>query len=274
MLELPESNIIAGQLNQAIAGKIISQVFVNQSPHRFAFYTGYFRDYPEKLEGKQIDGSVSRGGLIEIQAEEMRIVLSDGAFPRYYEEVRKAGKKNQLLLWFDDDTGITVSVQMYGCIMAFEAEKADNEYYKCAVKKPSPLSDEFTFEYFMSLREGCSNKLSLKAFLATEQRIPGLGNGVLQDILYNAGLHPKKLLGTMEAEDYQTLHHSVRSVLKQMIEHGGRDVERDLYGNPGGYMTYLSKKTLWQPCPKCGNEIHKAAYMGGTIYYCDQCQRM
>jgi hypothetical protein len=29
-------------------------------------------------------------------------------------------------------------------------------------------------------------KLSLKALLATEQRIPGLGNGVLQDILFKA----------------------------------------------------------------------------------------
>lgn|GEM_PF-2077218 len=30
-----------------------------------------------------------------------------------------------------------------------------------------------------------------KAFLATEQRIPGLGNGVLQDILWTARIHPK-----------------------------------------------------------------------------------
>ena len=52
----------------------------------------------------------------------------------------------------------------------------------------------------------------------------------------------------------------------------GRDTEKDLFARPGGYTTILSKKTLWTPCPRCGYELRKGAYLGGTIYYCEHCQ--
>ena len=50
-------------------------------------------------------------------------------------------------------------------------------------------------------------------------------------------------------------------------------IEKDLFGNKGGYITQLSKNSLHEPCMKCGHEIHKANYMGGTVYFCEHCQR-
>ncbi|MCQ4762422.1 hypothetical protein NE555_17590, partial [Alistipes onderdonkii] len=41
----------------------------------------------------------------------------------------------------------------------------------------SPLGDGFDAAYFDRLVAGAKPNLSAKAFLATEQRIPGLGNG-------------------------------------------------------------------------------------------------
>jgi len=66
----------------------------------------------------------------------------------------------------------------------------------------------------------------------------------------------------------------VKSVLHEMAERGGRDTERDLYGCPGGYTTTLSKNTVDMPCPSCGTIIKKAAYLGGSIYYCEGCQSL
>lgn len=37
----------------------------------------------------------------------------------------------------------------------------------------------------------------MKAFLAAEQRFPGIGNGVLQDILLESGIHPKRKISTL-----------------------------------------------------------------------------
>lgn len=57
-----------------------------------------------------------------------------------------------------------------------------------------------------------------------------------------------------------------------MTEAGGRDTERDLFGNPGGYKTALSANTVGAYCPACGENIKKEAYLGGSIYYCEGCQ--
>lgn len=274
MLEIPESNTLSKQLNETIQGKTIRCVKANQSPHKFTWYAGNPDDYPSLLEGKVIGKSYARGGVVEITIEDCKLTLSDGTNIRYIKDYHDATKKNQLYMEFEDDSALTVSVQMYGGISAFIDGTNDNEYYLGACRKVNPLSDDFTYEYFRSLYNDKLAKVSVKAFLATEQRIPGLGNGVLQDILYQAGMHPKKKMNTFTEEDFHKLYDQVRRVLKEMSEQGGRDTEKDLFGNFGQYMTYLSKKTYELPCPKCGYPIHKEAYMGGNVYYCEHCQSL
>jgi formamidopyrimidine-DNA glycosylase len=114
--------------------------------------------------------------------------------------------------------------------------------------------------------------LSVKAFLATEQRVPGLGNGVLQDILFEARVHPKRKLSAMSVEETETLRRAVTTTLTEMTRMGGRDTERDLHGQPGGYRTRLSRNTVGQSCPRCGGTIEKAPYLGGAVYFCAGCQ--
>jgi formamidopyrimidine-DNA glycosylase len=58
-----------------------------------------------------------------------------------------------------------------------------------------------------------------------------------------------------------------------MTDLGGRDTEKDLLGQAGGYKTLLSKNTVNDPCPRCGGRIKKEAYLGGAVYYCKGCQR-
>ncbi len=274
MLELPESLCISKQIEQILVGKIISCVEVLHTPHKFAFFRGDEEELDEYLAGQLVTGATHRGGIIEIQTEDYIILLSDGAYPKYFEDKKKFPKNHQLALYFDDETAMFVSVQMYGFIMVYPADDCTEGYYISSSSKPNPLTDEFTYEYFKGLYDKAGGKkLSAKAFLATEQRIPGLGNGVLQDILWDAGIDPRFDMKGATEEDMLTLYNSVRKILKEMCEQGGRNVERDLFGQKGGYICQLSKNSLNEPCMKCGHEIHRAAYMGGTVYFCEKCQR-
>ena len=143
-----------------------------------------------------------------------------------------------------------------------------------AREKPSPFSPDFDRAYFEGIVSTPEvQKLSLKALLATEQRIPGLGNGTLQDILFNARMHPKRKTGDLSAQEKDALYAALKSTLAAMAEAGGRDTELDLFGRPGGYHTILSKNSAGKPCPACGGIIRKEAYMGGSIYYCTNCQQ-
>ena len=88
-----------------------------------------------------------------------------------------------------------------------------------------------------------------------------------------AGLHPRRKIGTINEGGREILFQSTINVLKQMTDNGGRDTEKDLYGKTCGYKTILSKNTLSQPCPKCGEAIQKEAYLGGAVYFCPECQK-
>ena len=272
MIELPETYLLAGQLNDACKGKTIVSAAANHHPHGFAWYTGDPALYHQKLAGKKITGSAAYGGRPEIWAEEMRISFCDGVRTRYLEPGAKRPDIHQLLLEFDDGSAIVCSVQMYGGLFAFENGSEDDYYYNTAKEKPSPYTDAFDKGYFESLRQGVKQKISVKAFLATEQRIPGFGNGVLHDTLWNARIHPKRKLETLTDTDMETLYNSVKSTLKDMRDDGGRDTERDLFGKAGGYSTVLSSKTLAYPCRVCGGGLKREAYLGGNIYYCPDCQ--
>ena len=273
MLELPESYTVSKQIERALKGKIISYIEILHTPHKFAFFHGDVDKYSDYLEGQTIVGATYHGGMIEIDTEDSMITFADGACPKYFEDKRKFPKKHQMAVYFDDETAIFVSIQMYGFISVFPKGKCTEEYYISSSSKTSPLADEFTLDYFKSLYPAGAKKISAKEFLATKQRIPGLGNGVLQDILWDAGIDSRFDMREATEADFEALYTSVRKMLKKMCECGGRDTEKDLFGNKGGYITQLSKNSLYEPCMKCGHEIGKANYMGGTVYFCECCQR-
>lgn len=272
MIELPESQTLARQLSKSIAGKRIEAVEAGHSPHGFAFYHGDTQGYPSLLEKRMVEGASSFGGIVVLTIEDACLVLNDGVNLRRLEADAAPPKKHQLLMRFEDGTGVFATIQMYGGIMAFQQKEYDNSYYQAAREKPSPLSDDFNEEYFEGIVKAASEKLSVKGLLATEQRIPGLGNGCLQDILWNAGLNPRHKVNALSDEQLSGLYKSVKTTLREMTDKGGRNTEKDLYGKPGGYETRLSAKTWQYPCVRCGGAIVRKAYMGGNVYYCEQCQ--
>lgn len=275
MMEIPEAAVIAHQLNETVKGKKITKVVAEFSPHKLTWYHGDPKAYPDMLGGKTITEAYPLGGTLEIRAEDAYIALSEGANLTFLPPGLPSPQKHQLLLRFDDDSLLFVSVQMYGGILCFRMDEETNPYYLGAKSKPSPLLDAFDRAYFDAiLASGGGKKLSAKALLATEQRVPGLGNGVLQDILYNAKIHPRRDTASLNAQEVDALFASVKDTLEEMADKGGRDTERDLFGVQGGYITKCSKLTVGKPCGICGGSIVKAAFLGGSIYFCPSCQKL
>jgi len=273
MLEIPEATVISQQLDQTVKGKRIKELVTAASPHKFAWYFGEPSEYEARLRGRTIEAAFSYGGRIEMPAEDAVLQFGDGVNLRYYEADEKRPAKHQLLVVFDDDSALAATVAMYGMLFAYPPHAMDDDfYYKAAKEAVSPLSGGFDYPYFQTLFDEKGLKMSAKAFLATEQRIPGLGNGVLQDILLHAKIHPKKKINTLSEEQRQKLFDSLKFTLAEMTDAGGRDTERDLFGKLGGYKTKLGKNNKLLLCPDCGDAVKKESYMGGSIYFCEQCQ--
>lgn len=273
MIELPEASVLAKQLNDTISGKKIVNVIAAQSPHKFAWFHEDPHNYRNLLNNQVIERSAGFGGMVEIKSDTATLVFSDGVGLRYHRPGEPRPNKHQLLIEFEDTSALSASVQMYGGLICFR-DVYNNDYYRSAKDKPSPFSLQFD-EYFEGLISSPDyQKLSAKAFLATEQRIPGLGNGVLQDILWNAKIHPKRKISTLTDAERNQLPNLIKTILSDMTRLGGRDTEKDLFGNNGGYKTVMSKNNAGLPCPVCGCLIKKESYLGGSIYYCTECQKV
>lgn len=272
MLEIPESKTISAQAKKTLSGKLITEVFTATSPHKFAFYNGDPAEYPNLLMGRQVISSKGHGMFVDIQFDEdVCFSICDGTIMRYCTPDVKPPDKYQLLIVFNDNSYIVCTIAMYGGLWAFKGT-LDNPYHQGSLKSTSPLHHDFNESLFDNIFRGTVKDLSVKALLATEQRIPGIGNGVLQDILFNAGIHPKRKKSTISDSQKSKLFDSLKSTLKKMTDNGGRDTEKDLFGQPGGYKTLLSKNTVKDPCPECGDTIIKEAYLGGAVYFCPSCQ--
>lgn len=272
MIELPEALCRAEELKENLAGKTVEKVDPPSSPHKFCWFNGEPEEYDGMLAGRTVEMAEGFGSYAELFFDGgKRLCVNDGVNLRLIEAGGKQPDKYQLRIHFTDGMSLAFTVAMYGGIICHDGSW-ENEYYKKSREGVPPLSEDFDPAYFESLLETVKPSMSAKAFLATEQRIPGIGNGVLQDILFEAGIHPKCQVGTWHQKERQAVFSALKSVLREMTKRGGRDTEKDLFGRPGRYRTRMSKNTLGQPCPRCRTEIVKMAYLGGAVYFCPWCQ--
>lgn len=274
MIEIPESYTLAKQINENLAGKSVTSVTAGSSPHKFAWYEGDPSNYGARLLNSNINSARDSGMFVEISLSRATLLFCDGINLRLHPKAGHPPKKHQLLLELDDHMLISATISMYGGIYCWDQDHDfNNEYYDTAREKPSPLSEAFDQEYFQNLISVEDvQKSSLKAALATKQRIPGFGNGCLQDVLWKANLHPKRKTNTLSDVEIHQLFTTLKTTLAEMAYSGGRNTEKDLFGQPGGYPVVMSAANKEKPCPTCGTKIQKESYMGGSIYVCETCQ--
>lgn len=274
MLEIPESKTISLQAGKILTGRKITNVFTPTNRHKFAWFSGDPAGYSKLLTGRKIKSSKGHGMFVDIFCDaDTCITIGEGTNMRYYSASEDPPVKYQLLVAFDDNSCVAFNVAMYGGIWAYQGA-FENKYHQLSIKSLSPLNDAFDEKHFNDILKNSPKDIPAKALLATGQRIPGVGNGVLQDILFNAAIHPRRKKSSFSDREITALFSSIKNTLKAMTDMGGRDTEKDFFGNEGGYKTILSKNTVNQPCPVCNDMIRKEAYLGGAVYFCPTCQKL
>jgi formamidopyrimidine-DNA glycosylase len=275
MIELPEAFVISQQMNETLKGKHIEYGDRGNTSHKFAFSSGTSEEYTAILAGKSLGKSWSHGMsiLTEVGQDHILVLGCGGERILFHPPEAKLPKKTQLFLRFTDQSTLTVTVSGWGNTLLLPAEEAGHHMH---VKQDrlTPLNDAFTLDYFKGLFSDIDpeSKKSIKYFLVSEPGVWGMGNGCLQDILFYAGLHPRRKVVDIDEEAQNTLYNALMGNLKKIIKLGGRNSEYDLYGNKGGYVRLMDSKTKGTPCPTCSTPIEKISYLGGSCYLCPTCQ--
>ncbi len=278
MIEMPEATTIAKQMNIELTGKTIASFGRGNKTHKFLWLNRPDEYYTAILPRLTVSCASSFGRSIYLHLEDHMLWWSDAGGKILYHAPGEKLPKNYHLGWeFTDGSSLTYALQMWGAVKLLDqsefGEKPNDEI------GTQPLSEEFTLERFNQMLDAYPEKTSkgIKGFLvATGYAIPdpihGLGNAIVQDILFNARLSPKRKTPDISSEERSRLFDAIQSTVSEAIKLGGRYDEVDLYGKKGRYIRLMDSKTKGTPCPNCGLNIRKISYLGGACYLCEKCQ--
>lgn len=276
MIELPEAVLLAGQIGRELGGKVIREGNRGNWPHKFAFYTYPPEEYARVLPGKTIGSTGVLGGMVLVRLEPgYTLVLGCGGERiLYHPTAATIPARHHFLACFTDGSALSVNVSGWGAaLLLTDEEKAEHPFTRDGGRM-HPHTDEFTLQRFLALWDDvpATDSRAVKLFMISRPGLHGMGNGYLQDILLRAGLHPRRRAGQLSMEERERLYHATRQTLLEAIAKNGRDTERDLYNQPGGYVPLLDQRAKGRPCPQCGATIEKIAFLGGACYLCPACQ--
>lgn len=139
---------------------------------------------------------------------------------------------------------------------------------------PEPLDDAFNPDW---LKDHLEKRTSpIKPLLMNQHFVAGIGNIYASEILFKAGIHPKKKANRLTRKQIDLLHRSTVAVLKESIAFRGTSMRnyRDSKGEKGNFLEHIRVygKTK-EPCPACQSEIKRIVQAGRSTFYCTQCQK-
>lgn len=275
MFDLPEIQTLARQLNEVLPGKVVAEGRLGNREHKFVWYNRTPEEFRELTCGRTVGRAHGEGKWLFVPLEPgFALVLGDfGGRLLYHAPGEPEPEAYHLLLRFGDGSALSALTQMWGA-MELYPQGEERERYYIRDMRTTPDSDGFTPDYFDRLvAEAAGGKgRSVKSLLIQDQLIPGLGNGIAQDIMFVARLHPRHPIGDLSPERRRQLYDATRSVVREATDAGGRADEVDLFGNPGGYVRIMDRHAVGGPCPRCGVTIERIQYLGGACFVCPSCQ--
>jgi len=106
------------------------------------------------------------------------------------------------------------------------------------------------------------SRAPLKARLMDQRRLAGLGNLLVDEILWRAGLDPARPAGSLTPAEMRRLHRHLRATLTELLAAGGSHTgELMAARRRGGH------------CPRDGAELEHRTIGGRTTYSCPRHQR-
>ncbi|MBJ57471.1 MAG: DNA-formamidopyrimidine glycosylase [Rickettsiales bacterium] len=117
---------------------------------------------------------------------------------------------------------------------------------------------------------------TIKSLLLDQSIIVGIGNIYASEILFNAGVNPKKTGNRIKKKHINKILNSTNYILRKAIKEGGSSIKN--YNNVEGDLGYFQnslnvydKEGL--SCLNCKNLILKIKQSGRSTFFCSFCQR-
>jgi formamidopyrimidine-DNA glycosylase len=130
------------------------------------------------------------------------------------------------------------------------------------------LSPEFTQARFRHLALRARRK-QVRVFINDHSTLSAIGNAYADEILFEARIHPKTLVASLDDEAIGRLFDSIGSVLTWGIN-AVRAAGRPIQDKVRDHMRVRNRRG--DPCPRCGTTIRREGVRGRDVYFCPACQ--
>ncbi len=127
--------------------------------------------------------------------------------------------------------------------------------------------EAFTWEAFSALI--AKKRCQARVFIMDQSCLSAIGNAYADEILYDAGIHPKASCSALSADERRRLFDSIQRVIAwgiEEVEGAGRPIEDKVRGH------LRVRNRAGEPCRRCGTTIRIAGVLGFDAFFCPQCQ--
>lgn len=268
MPELPFLEVLVENLASGVAGRRIESIEIRQPallmtaeppPETFA---GEFLSHPTRKGKYVIFETESRRAIVLhlMRLGRLRIAPASG---------RAAPKNLSARLRLDD--GAELRLIEHGTekrARLWLAEDAD-ALPEIAAVGPDPTRGEIDGAGFLAALRAASRQL--KTLLTDQRAISGIGNGLSDEILYEARLSPLQVTKNVTDEEAGRLFDAVRDVLARQTDllrasAAGSLPQREPVEH------YAVHDHAGEPCARCGATIARVSYAEHETFYCPGCQ--
>ncbi|MER5173840.1 bifunctional DNA-formamidopyrimidine glycosylase/DNA-(apurinic or apyrimidinic site) lyase [Thioclava kandeliae] len=281
MPELPEVETVRRGLLPAMEGRVIERAEVNRPDLRWplpdnmaARLTGA-RILRLRRRSKYILADLDRGETLLIHlGMSGRMLVSGVALGEFVIDHPTPQKHDHIVFHIEGGGRVTFNdARRFGAMDLFPTG-AEDSYWLLEKLGPEPFSNQLNEEYLTArLRSRAS---PIKTLLLDQAIVAGLGNIYVCEVLFRAGIDPRRQGRQIAEKRLRPLVAIIREVLEEAIEAGGSSL-RDHRQADGelGYFQHRFKVYGREgaPCQNCGQPVLRIVQSGRSSFYCAHCQR-
>ena len=278
MPELPFLEVLVENLAAGIAGRRIEALEIRQPA---LLQTA--APTPDSFLGEYLSLPTRKGKFIILETESRRAIvihlmrlgrlqIAAPAAVKARAAKKKAGpgpKQLSARLAFDD--GSELRLVEHGTekrARVWLAEEVDAVVELGAVG-PDPSRGELSRDDFTRALRAESRQL--KTFLTDQRALSGIGNGLSDEILYEARLSPMALTGRTSDEEGVRLHDAILAVLERQTALLREAMAGELpQREPSPH--YAVHDHAGDRCTRCGATVARVSYADHETFYCPGCQ--
>jgi formamidopyrimidine-DNA glycosylase len=127
------------------------------------------------------------------------------------------------------------------------------------------LSPEFSRERFVSLLK--HRRDQVRVFLLDKKALDSLGNAYADEVLFEAGIHPKAFCRSLSHDDGVRLRDAIVKVMKEAVAEVAERAE-PIDVKVRDFLKVRRKEI----CPRCGGKLRTAGVKGMDSWFCPHCQ--